>query len=85
MTRRPPPPLDRPDLLQAALNRYRGAFPGEELPDLHGIGGPGEFGGEAVEVATEMLLRAVVRNEPLNPWSIKAALGLRRPSPDTGT
>ena len=83
MTRRPRPPLDRPDLLRAALNRYRVAFPEKELPDLHGIGGPGEFGGEAVEVATEMLLRAVVRNEPLNPWSIKAALGLRRPSPDT--
>jgi hypothetical protein len=85
MTRRPWMPLDRPALLQAALNRYRVAFPERELPDLHGIVGLGEFGGEVVEVAAEMLLRAVVRNEPLNSWSIKAALGLRRPSPDTGT
>ncbi len=79
MTLRPRMPPDRPDLLRAALNRYRVAFPEREPPDLHGIGSPGGFGGEAVEVAAEMLLRAVLRNEPLDPWSIKAALGIRRP------
>jgi hypothetical protein len=75
----------RPDELaplEAALNRYSAAFPRQRLPFLHGIGGVGGYGGEALEVAVGMLHRAVATNEPLDPWAIMAALGIRRP-PDS--
>ena len=75
MTRRGCHP-DGADPLEAALNRYSTAFPRQRLPVLHGIGG---HGGEALEVAVGMLHRAVATNEPLDPWAIMAALGIRRP------
>ena len=68
--------------LEAALNRYSAAFPRQKAPVLHGIGGAGGHGGEALEVAVVMLHRAVATNEPLDPWAIMAALGIRRP-PDS--
>ena len=64
------------DLLEAAVRRYSAAFPGRELPVLQGIGGRG---GEAFEVAVVMLCRAVATDEPLDPWAVMAALGVRRP------
>ena len=79
MTRRPWTPLDRPDPLAAALDRYSAAFPGARLPCLRGIGGAGCAGGEALEVAVGMLRRAVATHEPLDSWAIMAALGIRRP------
>ena len=78
MTRRKRHP-DELDPLEAALNRYSAAFPWQKLPVLHGIGGAGGHGGEALEVAVGMLQRAVATNEPLDPWAIMAALGIRRP------
>ncbi len=81
MTRRGCHP-DEADPLEAALNRYSTAFPRQRLPVLHGIGGAGGaagHGGEALEVAVGMLHRAVAANEPLDPWAIMAALGIRRP------
>ena len=65
--------------LEAALDRYAAAFPRQRLPVVHGIGGAGGHGGEALEVAVGMLHRAVATNEPLDPWAIMAALGMRRP------
>ena len=50
MTCRPRTPLDRPDPLAAALDRYSAAFPGARLPCLRGSGGAGGAGGEALEV-----------------------------------
>jgi hypothetical protein len=79
VTRRPRAPLDRPDPLAAALDRYRAAFPEAGLPHLRGIGSAGGLGGEALEVAVGMLRRAVATHEPLDPWAIMAALGIRRP------
>ncbi len=73
---------DELDPLEAALNRYSAAFPWQKLPVLHGIGGAGGaggHGGEAFEVAVGMLRRAVAMDEPLDPWAIMAALGIRRP------
>ena len=70
---------DEADPLEAALNRYAAAFPGRELPVLRGIGGAGGHGGEGLEVAVGMLDRAVATNEPLDPWVVMAALGIRRP------
>ncbi len=58
------------------MRRYSAAFPGRELPVLRGIGGRG---GEAFEVAVVMLCRAVATDEPLDPWAVMAALGVRRP------
>ena len=81
MTRRKRHP-DELDPLEAALNRYSAAFPRQRLPFLHGIGGVGGYGGEALEVAVGMLHRAVATNGPLDPWAIMAALGIRRP-PDS--
>jgi hypothetical protein len=81
MTRSKPRP-DEADPLEAALNRYSATFPRQRLPVLHGIGSAGGHGGEAFEVAVGMLHRAVATNEPLDPWAIMAALGIRRP-PDS--
>ena len=74
----------RPDLLEAALNRYAAVFPRQRAPVVHGIGGAGGHGGEAFEVAVGMLHRAVATNEPLDPWAIMAALGMRRPPDAVG-
>ncbi len=79
MTRRPRAPLDRPAPFAAALDRYRAAFPEAGLPHLRGIGGAGGPGSEALEVAVGMLRRAVATHEPLDPWAVMAALGIRRP------
>ena len=79
MTRRPRTPLDRPDPLAAALDRCSAAFPEARLPCLRGSGGAGGLGGEALEVAVGMLRRAVATDEPLDPWAVMAALGIRRP------
>ncbi len=67
------------DALAAALDRCSAAFPEARLPCLRRIGSAGGLGGEALEVAVGMLRRAVVANEPLDPWAIMAALGIRRP------
>ena len=53
MTCRPRTPLDRPDPLAAALDRYSAAFPGARLPCLRGIGGAGGAGGDSERDTTK--------------------------------
>ncbi len=79
MTGRGPWGAGPPDPLGLAVGAYSAAFPRHRLPALPGRAGG--LGGEAVEVAVGMLRRAVAADEPLEPWAIMAALGVR-PPPD---
>ncbi len=63
-----------PDALEAALDRYAGAFPEAGLPFLRGASGP-----EARRVAVELLDRASLAGRPLDHWAIMRAPGHRRP------
>ncbi len=76
MTGRGPWGAGPPDPLGLAVGAYSAAFPRHRWPAL-----PGRAGGLGGEAAVGMLRRAVAADEPLEPWAIMAALGIR-PPPD---